>query len=410
MVRESTINYFGRSFKAVDWHLIPGNNGSDNPWNDEEPIRQAFWNSFEPGQVVIDIGTCFGLYTLPALMQGCRVIALEPNEEFLALTTESVKMNPGFADNYIGKNIGVWNNSSFPKELEEPVLNWCKKKSPFITTTIDELTQGIDRVDMIKIDVEGAELGVLDGAKETIRKYRPSFLIEDHIGLYDYCAKNNTSETIKVILNNAGYNMKVVLFGGPPPPGGGRYFIIATPKEKEVNKSEFTKLNLGSGISGFQALNVITTDHTGWKSIDICADYKPTECYDVSEGIREKDNTIEEIWMGDFFEHMLRVKAKFVMKECYRVMKPGAKMKISVPDMSIIMPMWLKNDERQDELSQLVWGDQDEMFQKNSIPSAHFHGYTEKSLAKLLSDVGFKDIKRIGIHKNFCELAFEVYK
>jgi glycosyltransferase involved in cell wall biosynthesis len=189
-----------------------------------------------------------------------------------------------------------------------------------------------------------------------------------------------------------------------------------------LNKS--VKLNLGSGISGLKALDIITmvpvgvknnqmlytNDQSGWKNIDMCADYNPHECYDLSQGIKEEDNSIEEIWMGDFFEHLLRIKSEFVIKECFRVLKPGGRLRMSLPDMAIVMPLWLKEDEKQSEYSQLIFGDQDELYQKNSIPSAHFHGYTENSLKKMLSSVGFKDIKRIGIHKNWCELAIEAYK
>jgi len=170
----------------------------------------------------------------------------------------------------------------------------------------------------------------------------------------------------------------------------------------------FTKLNLGSGISGPLALNVITLEQSEWKSVDICAAYNPHECYDISTGIREPDNTMEEIWMGDFFEHLLRLKARFVIAECFRVLKPGGKIRISVPDMAIVMPKWLESNG--DIGSDLIWGDQDELYQRNSIPSAHFNGYTEATLTKMLLSAGFKGMKRIGIHKNWCELAMEAYK
>lgn len=228
--KENSMDYFGRNFKIVDWHLLPGNNGADNPWDDEAPIRQKYWNSLTPGQVVIDVGACFGLYTLPALMQGCRVIAFEPNKEFSNIISESVAMN-NFSDRYECHNIGIWNDSIFPEELAKPVLEWCKQKEPFITTTIDKITQNLNRVDIIKIDVEGAEAGALEGSVETIKKFRPSFLIEDHTGLYNYCNVNNTRSIIVSLLHNFNYNITVELFGGPPPPNGGRYFIIATPNK-----------------------------------------------------------------------------------------------------------------------------------------------------------------------------------
>ena len=244
MIRESTIEYFGRNFKAVDWHLIPGNNGSDDPWLDEESIRQKHWNSFSSGQVVIDIGACFGLYTLPALMQGCRVIAFEPNIEFANQIAESVAMNEGFSKRYQCHNIGLWNKTVFPSELEKPVLDWCKIKT-LPLTTLDEITKNMDRVDMIKMDVEGAEAGVMEAAIETIKRYKPSFLIEDHTGLYSYPDLHKTREKILSILAEHNYTVQMELFGGPPPPGGGRWFIIAHPP----NKTEISSVKEAQPIS-----------------------------------------------------------------------------------------------------------------------------------------------------------------
>ena len=108
------------------------------------------------------------------------------------------------------------------------------------------------------------------------------------------------------------------------------------------------KLNLGSGISGLDALDIVARDHSDWKSIDICEGYPADEHYDISTGIREKNNSIDEIWMGDFFEHLLRIKAKFVMEECFRVLKHNGRMRMSVPDMAVVMPLWLAYNLQQD--------------------------------------------------------------
>ena len=47
------------------------------------------------------------------------------------------------------------------------------------TTTIDDFVKeyGLKKVDVIKLDVEGCEYEVIEGAKETIRKYKPILLI-----------------------------------------------------------------------------------------------------------------------------------------------------------------------------------------------------------------------------------------
>jgi hypothetical protein len=57
---------------------------------------------------------------------------------------------------------------------------------------------------VIKIDVEGAELDVLRGATETLRKMRPKVLVEVH-GWGD-----PTSEKVKELLANADYTISLV--------------------------------------------------------------------------------------------------------------------------------------------------------------------------------------------------------
>jgi Methyltransferase domain len=176
-------------------------------------------------------------------------------------------------------------------------------------------------------------------------------------------------------------------------------------------------LNLGSGANCPTALNVVTLDHTGWKHIDICPLYHTTECYDITQGIREDDNSIETVYMGDFFEHLLRIKATFVLQECFRVLQPGGKILISVPDMLTVMLLWLNgggvamghNDF--DRCSQLIWGEQDEQVKSgNTIPDSHFAGYTLISLTNILAQTGFVRIERTYINGCWYELAMIAYK
>jgi Methyltransferase domain len=175
-------------------------------------------------------------------------------------------------------------------------------------------------------------------------------------------------------------------------------------------EEEKMKLNLGSGISGALALNVIALDHTGWKNIDICPENNPHECYDITTGIREADDSVEMIWMGDFLEHLMRVKSEFVLKECYRVMQSGGKIIVSVPDMEVVMPLWLKSNGEDTEHAQLIWGCQGGKFMRNALAQSHFNGFTKESLASRLKEAGFTKTARIGVHKHWCELAMEAYK
>jgi hypothetical protein len=59
---------------------------------------------------------------------------------------------------------------------------WCGESIPVLTTSIDDFYafRGIERLDFVKIDVEGYELNVLHGMGITITKHLPKMLIEFH--------------------------------------------------------------------------------------------------------------------------------------------------------------------------------------------------------------------------------------
>jgi len=52
--------------------------------------------------------------------------------------------------------------------------------------TLDEIIPSNIKVDFIKIDVEGAELGVLQGGKQLLKKYKPIIVFEFGLGASDY--------------------------------------------------------------------------------------------------------------------------------------------------------------------------------------------------------------------------------
>lgn len=82
------------------------------------------------------------------------------------------------------------------------------------------------------------------------------------------------------------------------------------------------KLNLGCG----------NLPKEGFKNIDISLKAKADEFYDITEGIREEDNSVEEIHCGCMLEQIdSNDDFIFVMNECYRVLKAGRSFNGYVP-------------------------------------------------------------------------------
>ena len=148
----------------------------------EEEFMPLFQEHIKPGAVVLDVGAHIGTHTLVfSKLVGAegRVHAFEPNfkvyqEQLMNLhlnQIRNVKANfaaVGHLDAYItmrdtntgnegNTTLGVGGNIIELRRLDS--YNYAK-------------------VDFIKIDVEGAEEGVLRGAGETLQKHRPVILIE----------------------------------------------------------------------------------------------------------------------------------------------------------------------------------------------------------------------------------------
>ena len=147
------------------------------------------------GMTVIDIGAHMGIYSMIAsklVGETGAVVAVEPSSrEFQRLTfhvtlndlknvhclPEAASDAPGEATLKVasewnsGHNtFGGFSNSSVEKAKDEPVR----------MRTVDAIVaaQRLERVDVIKIDVEGHELKVLAGASETLARFRPRVLIQ----------------------------------------------------------------------------------------------------------------------------------------------------------------------------------------------------------------------------------------
>ncbi len=178
--------------------------------DDEEVVRDRWW-VIQPGEVVLDVGAGFGSYALPAWALGAMVYALSPEADMGEIFEQNIALNGGM-DRCRMYKIGFYNQKGFlaPASLRfsyEPIHN----EVSFPVLTMDEFIghEKIDRLDWIKIDVEGAEREVLQGGEVTIRRFLPHLLIENHL-FKDPAIAND----VRFFLEPLGYQSKTYPYHG----------------------------------------------------------------------------------------------------------------------------------------------------------------------------------------------------
>lgn len=173
-----------RSFTAVRGSLHP--EYSLATFDEEREIRDAYWDVQE-GDVVVDVGASYGAYTLPACAVGATVIAFEPEPRIFTDLAANLRLNSWFESRGHPFNLGLWDEDGVRVAMESYAPHWPKQtiSGPYQMTTLDRfalLNPGLlgQRLDWLKVDVEGAEERVLRGGAGIIGRFRPKILVECH--------------------------------------------------------------------------------------------------------------------------------------------------------------------------------------------------------------------------------------
>lgn len=142
----------------------------------------------KPGSMAIDIGANKGLYSFLLSRIADTVKAFEPNPKMYSLLSRAVPDNvetfqvalsnesgEGELIIPIHRN-GRYSNQGGTLQAQKQFEGKTIAKWPIRCERLDKYVfQGIS---FIKIDVEGFELEVLDGAKDTIAREKPNLLVE----------------------------------------------------------------------------------------------------------------------------------------------------------------------------------------------------------------------------------------
>ena len=181
--------------------------------------------------------------------------------------------------------------------------------------------------------------------------------------------------------------------------------------DEYLNNYRIRKLNIGCGENTLQ----------GWLNSDCYPKSDKVMYIDATKPFIFKDNQFYYIFSEHMIEHISYQHGMQMLKECYRVLKSGGKLRVSTPDLSFLINLYRSNKyEIQNEYIQWITDNfiqnapfYDETFVINIFMREWGHQfiYDEKILRYSFNAVGFKDVKVCLIHKsddvNLCYLENE---
>ncbi len=178
------------------------------------------------GDIVFDLGAYCGASSYSfarAVGKTGQVFAFEPDREnFLALRKNIERHS---LSRVMPINKGIWSSTRrLQFQGEGNMGSGClavlgedrnSNVSEIEVLSLDDICQehGINRVDFIKMDIEGSEVEVLQSASKFLGKYRPRLVIEPHL-INGKMATND----ICSLLKQAAYSCEVIPQAGLPLP------------------------------------------------------------------------------------------------------------------------------------------------------------------------------------------------
>ncbi len=178
-------------------------------------------NIYTKGRTIIDIGANFGFHTLEFadLVGDGKVISFEPQKLIYYQLCGNIILN-GY-DNITAYNVALSDEHNYLKmenlqyNSTETINIGNAHLDAYYDSGYNEVevrpldSYEFDSVSVIKIDVQGYEPRVLNGAIETIKRHKPVIFIEvesPQLQIYGY-----TQDDVFERLNSMGYKYKKVL-------------------------------------------------------------------------------------------------------------------------------------------------------------------------------------------------------
>jgi FkbM family methyltransferase len=182
------------------------------------------------GDYVIDAGAAWGdtaLRFAHEVGEQGRIYSFEFEPKSLEILNENLQLNPELASRISIVKKALWRDSSTTLSFVPmgPGTHVSKSVSGqsenrVSSVSIDDFAESLDRVDFIKMDIEGAELPALQGAERTIRKHMPKLAVSLYHNLSDFVDIPSYLDSLGLEYNyyldhSSIYEEETVLFAAP---------------------------------------------------------------------------------------------------------------------------------------------------------------------------------------------------
>ncbi len=209
-------DYFNFKFKNGINFKCYGNINGGILIKEAELILKGYIQKYrlKKDDIVVDAGAHIGMFTLYASKKVGnygRVIAFEPDKENYNKLLKNIHLNN--LNNVIALNKGLWSkntklNFSDTHDSYSSFINVSYPK-PLIKVLVVTLDKELKKLkykksDFIKMDIEGAEIEAIKGAKNLLKNNNISLAIAS----YHFVNKEKTYIKLEKLLQKLGYSVK----------------------------------------------------------------------------------------------------------------------------------------------------------------------------------------------------------
>jgi FkbM family methyltransferase len=184
--------------------------------SDAIPMMVALSSKISGCNICFDIGANIGITTVWMARNCNKVYAFEPCKQNLERLKENLAVNhisnvevisKAVSDN-VGQEIFYIRESYGHHSLLQGHVSKVIEKVSIESVTLDSFCfdNKIDYIDFLKIDVEGAELKVLNGASQLLKNKRIGLIVFEHSPILHSVQNRDVSEVIQYLIKS-GYKV-----------------------------------------------------------------------------------------------------------------------------------------------------------------------------------------------------------